>query len=121
MTNPLDVVPAQAGTQAGPGPAPVLYLPVVRAAELSAVQAQVWAAVDPHSAEAEAYYRPERWMPHITLGLGDVQPETLGRIVAGLSARRFEWTIPIRDLSLIVNAGAGQAVRGRHPLSGRGP
>lgn len=98
------------------GPAPVLYVPIVRTAALSAVQAQIWAALEPLSTGAEPYYRPEQWLPHITLGIGDVTAEALGQALARLGPRRFQWTIPIREVSLLAAGGPGPALERHWPL-----
>lgn len=47
--------------------APVLYVPVVRDAALSRFHAALWNELAAVSVEAQAYYRPEAWMAHITL------------------------------------------------------
>ncbi|HEX6385194.1 MAG TPA: 2'-5' RNA ligase family protein, partial [Anaerolineae bacterium] len=52
------------------GPEPVLYVPVVRSAALTALHQRVWTAVEHASRDSIAYYAPDLWLPHITLGQG---------------------------------------------------
>jgi len=48
-----------------------------------------------------AYYRPEQWIPHITLADGDVLKKLLLDVVRLLSERDFNWEIEVTNLSLI--------------------
>jgi 2'-5' RNA ligase len=107
-----------AGLGVFPGTQPVLYLPVVRTAALSRVHAAVWQAVTPVAGDSIGYYHPDRWMPHITIGFGDVAPDRLAPIIAHLAARPFDWEIKIDQFALIYDSGAGQVVQARYPFGG---
>jgi 2'-5' RNA ligase len=96
------------------GSQPVLYLPVVRTAALSRVHAALWPAITPAAQDSSGYYHPDHWMPHITIGIGDVPPARLAAIIAHLATRSFDWEIPIDQFALIYESGTGQTIRDRY-------
>jgi 2'-5' RNA ligase len=101
------------------GPEPVLYLPVVRTAALSAWQAQVWAAALPAARDPVPYYQPDQWAPHITLAQGDLTPGRVAEAARLLAGREFHWTIEVDNLSFIGEVGTAQELRWRWALEGR--
>ena len=92
------------------GPSPVLYVPVVRSRALTEFQERVWEAVSPLAVEAVAYYEPDRWVPHITLGFGDVRGDLLAEVMRGWAERPFEWEFRIDSLAHITDSGGKQEV-----------
>lgn len=98
------------------GAQPVLYVPVVRTLPLSQLQARLWQAVAPTAAGSNGYYHPDRWLPHVTIGFGDVPPDRLAAIMAHLAARSFDWEIAVDHLAVIYDRGAGQIVQTRYPF-----
>jgi 2'-5' RNA ligase len=105
-----------AGLAVFTGPAPVLYIPVVRTAALSAFHAALWEALEPAAAASQAYYAPDSWVPHITLGFGDLTRATLTEAVRLLGGRSFTWEIPVDHLAYIDDAGGTQSVAQRVSL-----
>ena len=95
----------------------VLYLPIVRTLELSRLHHALWHAIAPVSSGRVDYYHPDLWMPHITIGFGDVDVESAAAAIRLLGARTFDWDIAIDNLALIYDTGARQEVRARYPLT----
>ena len=60
------------------GLAPVVYIPIVRDLQLSNLHQELWERMQPCARGLSAYYSPARWMPHITIAYGDVDPVKLG-------------------------------------------
>lgn len=100
------------------GPGPVVYIPVVRGPGLAGLHQKLWPAVERHAAGALEYYRPERWVPHITLGHGDVSQQCLPELVRELAGRDFQWEIEIDNLAIISSCGSADGLHLRVPLSG---
>jgi 2'-5' RNA ligase len=98
------------------GAKPVLYVPVVRGPELSALQAHLSRAVAGLGSDALEYYEPARWVPHITLAQHDLYPENLPDVFRWLGERSFDWEIPVDNLAVIHDADARHQVRFRIPL-----
>ena len=92
------------------GPEPVLYVPIVRSAMLTKLHRQVWTAVEPTSRDSIAYYTPDLWLPHITLGHDDIDEGNLGAIVQWLNEQSLNWDIAVNNLSLIYDASRGYEV-----------
>ena len=98
------------------GPQPVLYVPVVRTQALSRVHAMLWPALAPAAAGINDYYHPDRWLPHITIGYGDVPPDRLAAIIPDLAPRLFDWAITVDAFAAIYEGAGGQEVRVRVPF-----
>lgn len=93
------------------GDQPVVYIPVIRTQALSRLHAQVWARVAPIASGTVDYYRPEAWLPHITLALTDLDCENLPRLIRFLSPRALNWEVVIDNLSFIEATDQGNQVR----------
>ena len=93
--------------------APVLYIAIVRSQELTRFHRIVWHEISGISSGAVAYYDPENWMPHITMGYGDVHKDNLPDLIRGLSEHDFNWEITVNNLSFIEDTGKEQKLRFR--------
>jgi hypothetical protein len=98
------------------GPAPVLYLPVVRTAALSAWHQRVWEACLPAAREPLVYYHPDNWMPHITIGFGDLDADRAAKAVRLLAGRAFDWRLVVDNLAVGTDDGSAQALKWRLPF-----
>jgi 2'-5' RNA ligase len=87
------------------GSSPVLYIPVIRNPELTQLHAALWQAIDGAGTGQSDPYRPENWIPHITLAQGDMGKDNLPRLVRWLSDREFTWEIPVSNIGLIYHTG----------------
>jgi 2'-5' RNA ligase len=83
------------------GVEPVLYLPIVRTGELSALHRQFYNLLAPYSTLSSEYYTPAVWMPHITLAHTDLDAERLSCALHDLLVEPFNWEIPIDNLALV--------------------
>ena len=92
---------------------PVLYIPVVRSPELSALHEKLWNEIAKTASAPINYYRPEMWVPHITLAHGDINRDQLGEIMRALGDSDFHWEATISNLSLIYDTGTNQGLRCR--------
>lgn len=101
-----------------PGPKPVVYIPVARRTELSAVHDQVWTALADAASDVSGYYRNEQWVPHITLACGDLDPQTLPDVVHRLHAKNLSWGMRVTNLAVLEDDGEEQMITYRAPLVG---
>ncbi len=115
-TDPFEVAVAGLGVFAGP--APVLYIGVVRSAALAALHGCLWSALTGRGLASGAldYYAPEAWMPHITLAVGDLDGERLAEAMRRLGRRSFDWRSRVDNLAYIEDRGAQQRLRWRMRL-----
>ncbi len=100
------------------GTHPVLYIPVVRDPELTDFHEAVWQQGSRAEEGVQNYYHPEQWMPHITIGFGDITADNLSQIVRYLAGRDFNWEITIDNIALIYDTGTKQELRERFKLEG---
>ena len=99
------------------GPAPVIYVPLVRTRALSELHEGLWARTQSHGIGMSPLYSPERWMPHITLAYGDTNIQTLQCVMERLSERIYNWEIEIDNLALIYQiTGQVGALRAKYEL-----
>lgn len=82
------------------GPNPVLYIPVVRTAELSRFHASLSKSIEFTASGVPRHYRPESWVPHITLAQGGVNEHTLRKVIGGLGRKKLELDIAVDNLAV---------------------
>jgi hypothetical protein len=88
------------------GKSPVLTIPIVRSPALTQFHQAVWSELAACASGSLAYYHPEQWLPHITLGSGDIQKDLLVEAVRLLGERDFNWTITVDNLAFVEEDGA---------------
>ena len=87
------------------GERPVLFVRIVRDAQLTEFHDTVAEAVAPYVRGLHAnHYGHEHWIPHITLAIQDLTHENLPDAIRLLSRRSFNWTIMVDNLSLVLDA-----------------
>ena len=96
---------------------PVLYIPVVRSQELTELHQELWEVIPAADSGVQEYYHPDRWMPHITIGFGDINKDNLSRIIPWLAERAFNWEITIDNLALIYDTGTKQELKARFAIT----
>ena len=104
---------------------PVVYVAVKKDRRLRSLQELVWNRCLPHAREALSYYRPDVWVPHITLAHGEEQnsvslaEEQVRAVVGSLNGKEFRWTISVDNLALVWDTGSSQGPVRTFPLRGR--
>jgi 2'-5' RNA ligase len=83
------------------GPHPVIYIPIVRSPELMQFHEALWQEISCTGSGIEDYYDPSHWMPHITIGIDDMNKDNLSQIVRYLAERDFNWEITVDNIALI--------------------
>ena len=101
------------------GSHPVLYIPVVRSPELTRFHQELWPDISTAGSGISDYYQPANWMPHITIGFGDINKENLSHIVRSLAERDFGWEIAVDNVALIYDMGTKQELRSRFAFGKR--
>ncbi len=99
------------------GASPVLYIPVVRSRELTELHEELWETTSTTGSGIQEYYHPDQWMPHITIGFGDLNKDNLPQIIAALATRDFNWEITIDNLALIYDTGTKQELKARFDIT----
>src|SRR2546426_2016442 len=99
------------------GASPVLYIPVARSLELTQLHQELWQEISPVSSGIQEYYHPDQWVPHITIGFGDVSKETLSQIIPFLAERDLTWEITINNIALIYDTRIKQELKSRFDIT----
>ncbi len=96
----------------------VLYLPVVRNPRLNDFHRELWKAISGLGEDVSPLYRPERWLPHITLALEGLDQYNLGGVIHWLSDQKLDWVFDVSELRLLTIDGQGPRVMCAAPLQG---
>jgi hypothetical protein len=99
------------------GSSPVLYIPVARSLDLTQLHQELWQEISPSSSGVQEYYHPNQWMPHITIGFGDISKDRLSQTIPFLAERDFTWEISINNIALIYDTGIKQELTSRFDIS----
>jgi 2'-5' RNA ligase len=99
------------------GTSPVLYIPVVRSLELTQLHQELWEQISTASSSIVEYYHPDQWMPHITIGFGDISKDNLSQIIPLLAERDFNWEITVNNIALIYDTGTKQELKSRFEIT----
>lgn len=102
---------------------PVLYVTVVRSPHLTRLQEILWLRLATGSAGIVEYYHPDQWVPHITLGQGDINAENLPAVLRLLKRYQFEWYFTADNIAVLYNEDQegdtpGNRLYLHHSLSG---
>jgi 2'-5' RNA ligase len=99
------------------GASHVLYIPVVRSLELTQLHEELWQEIATAISGVQQYYHPEQWMPHITIGFGDINKDNLSQIIPFLANRDFNWEITVDNIAFIYDTGTKQELKSRFEIS----
>ncbi|HYG57758.1 MAG TPA: 2'-5' RNA ligase family protein [Symbiobacteriaceae bacterium] len=92
------------------GQHPVVYIPVVRSPELTALHEALWPEADATATRSIDHYHPDLWVPHITVGQGDLCHENLGDVVQLLNQRSLNWNVTVDNLAVISSSGSAEGL-----------
>jgi 2'-5' RNA ligase len=104
---------------------PVVFIAVERDDSLRALHQQVWARCLPYASDVIPHYRPDAWVPHITLAHGEERnsiPLSAGvvqNVLGKLNAGTYRWEIPINNIAIVWDDGSVQEPVRTFPLQGR--
>ncbi len=72
--------------------------------------------ISPTGSSISPQYKPEFWIPHITLAQSDIDERNLPKVVGRLGRKDLELDVVIDNLAIIFYNGTGQGVRSRFRL-----
>ena len=83
------------------GQVPVIYLPLVKNDLLLHFHRLIWDRTKAVAQGISPFYAPDFWVPHITLGLGDITNVNLSCAIEALAFQDFNWEIRVDNLAFI--------------------
>ena len=83
------------------GKIPVIYLPLVKNDLLLHLHKLIWDRTQDVAQGFSPFYAPDLWIPHITLGYGDVSNFNLSCAMDTLAFQDFDWLVEIDNLTFI--------------------
>lgn len=100
------------------GVEPVVYMGVVRSADLDALHQDIWDSCTPRFGVGLPYYSPEAWVPHVTLAQGPRTRARLPEIMRALGERDLAWDLRVDNLAVIEDGGQERGLRHHLELGG---
>ncbi len=100
-------------------PARILHAPVVKTPVLLDLHQRACVELARLGGEIPPLYRPERWMPHVTLAQGDTARGTYGQAVDLILQQDLRLAFEVRNLTLFDWIGPRYEPCDRFPLMGR--
>jgi len=94
---------------------PTLYIPVVRTPELSKFQFSLWRRIFSTASNVSPYYKPDFWVPHITLA-GGFDYRRLAEVIGRLSRKELELEIVVDNLAVIFYDGETHSLLSKFQL-----
>jgi 2'-5' RNA ligase len=80
---------------------PVIYLPVVRSAQMQRIHGEISGVALPLASGVNEFYGAEVWIPHITIAEGDVDILVLPEILRRFGERNLRWEVRVTNLAVI--------------------
>lgn len=99
------------------GVSPVLHISIVRSLELTQLHEELWQEIATASSGVQEYYHSDQWMPHITIGSGDINKDNLSQIISFLANRDFHWEITVDNIAVIYDTGTKQELKTRFDIT----
>ena len=90
-----------------PAPEPILYIPVTRTIQLNLFHEKIWTTFNPIAHESVAYYHPDNWFPHITIGTSGIPKDKLGPVVSWLLNQELFFEIEATNLTFFREVATG--------------
>lgn len=99
-------------------PKPILHAPVIRTPHFSDLHRRLWTSATALGGQLFDLYSPERWLPHLTLAMGDLTHSNLLEAIGILAELEAELTIEATNLTIFEWIGPCWEPRERYPLVG---
>lgn len=96
-----------------PGDSPVVYVPVARSAELTALHVAIVGGMKAAGMANLPYYSDPYWLPHITIAQANVPTGALAPRLAWLAREPIAWRIPVSNLAVADQTADGAVVFGQ--------
>lgn len=103
------------------GARPILYVPVVRSQALDACHRLLFPSLTALAEGENVHYRPERWLPHITLAHSDLSHELLPEVVHYLAQQSFAWELELSNMALVYTDAQEQGLKFQLDFGGTEP
>jgi 2'-5' RNA ligase len=96
----------------------VLYLSVVRTSRLALLQRVVHQETAGAWSGPVEHFRPDNWMPHITIAMQDLTVERLAAVMPWLARQDLSFDVPIDNLAVGEDTPDGHRILASYPLEG---
>jgi hypothetical protein len=88
-----------------PGSQPVLYLSITRSPILNDIHRRIWDSCSEFGLELSPFYSSTRWIPHLTVALGQITPFDISSVVEEMAGENLEYEIGVNNLSVAYQIG----------------
>ena len=100
------------------GEQPILYIPVARNEELTAIHVAIAGGMEGAGMHTLPYDGPATWLPHITIAQQSVPEGAWGPLLAWCARQPLAWRIPVTNIAVADQAPDGVDIFARYALGG---
>ena len=91
------------------GKRPAVYIQIKPSIQILAFQKKLYETFSDHSDGLKKFYVPDRWIPHISIAIEDIDLSNIGGVMEYLLPNTFKHDLRIENISL-VRKEKGQAM-----------
>ncbi len=83
------------------GKRPAVYIQIKPSIQILEFQKELYATFSDHSDGLKKFYVPDRWIPHISLAIEDIDTSNIGKVMEYLLPKTFKHDLRIETVSLV--------------------
>jgi len=83
------------------GKRPAVYIQIKPSIQILEFQKELYETFSDHSDGLKKFYAPERWIPHISLAIEDIDLSNIGKVMEYLLPTTFKHDLRIENISLV--------------------
>lgn len=83
------------------GKRPAIYIQIKPSIYILEFQKQLYDLLSDHSEELKKFCAPDRWIPHISVAIEDINVSNIGKVMAYLLPNTFKYDIRIEKVTLV--------------------
>jgi len=78
-----------------------VYIQIKPSVQILDFQKELYETFSNHSDGLKRFYAPDRWIPHISLAIEDIDTDNIGKVMAYLLPKTFKHDLRIETVSLV--------------------
>jgi len=83
------------------GKRPAVYIQIKPSVQILDFQKELYETFSDHSDGLKKFYAPDRWIPHISLAIEDIDNDNIGKVMKYLLPNTFKHDMRIETISLV--------------------
>jgi 2'-5' RNA ligase len=105
-----------------PGERKILFLIITKDRQLMDLHQMIWETTLPFASHSSDHYSPKNWVPHISLNINNLTPDSFNCAVNDLTSKSLEFEFEIAEIGLLfltLESSGADAVFKLHSIKGQ--